>query len=119
MGFRTLAIEKRSSEVWQILGAVQSEFRKYNAVVERLAKQLNTASNSVDTLGQRARAMNRTLKMVEALPEGTSEATLLGFDGEVESFEEEEAQVAQGVVAGVSSDIVVPFGEGEVPTIDP
>jgi hypothetical protein len=108
MGFRTLAIEKRSSEVWQILGAVQTEFRKYNAVVDRLGKQLNTASNSVDTLGQRARAMNRTLKMVEALPEGTSEAALLGFDGDEDSFEEEGAQAAQAVVGGGHSDIVLP-----------
>jgi DNA recombination protein RmuC len=119
MGFRTLAIERRSSEVWQILGAVQSEFRKYNSVVDRLAKQLNTASNSVDTLGQRARAMNRTLKMVEALPEGVSEAALLGFEGDVETFEEEKVEVAQGIVAGVPSDIVLPVDEGEVRPPEP
>ena len=116
MGFRTLAIEKRSSEVWQILGAVQSEFRKYNTVVDRLAKQLNTVSNSVDTLGQRARAMNRTLKMVEALPEGASEAALLGFDGD----EKEEAQpTEEEVVAGISSDIVLPIEEDEVRPLQP
>jgi hypothetical protein len=82
---------------------------------DRLAKQLNTASNSVDTLGQRARAMNRTLKMVEALPEGASEAALLGFDGDVESFEEEGAQAAQRVVGEVHSDIVLPIDQVEVP----
>ena len=82
MGFRTLAIEQRSSEVWHILGAVQTEFRKYNKVVDQLGKQLNAAVNSVDALGRRTRTMNRTLKSVEALPEGTSETGLLGFDGE-------------------------------------
>jgi DNA recombination protein RmuC len=78
MGFRSLAIEKRSSEVWQILGAVQNEYGRYNDVVERLAKQLTSAVNSVDSLGQRTRVMARTLKNVEALPN----PALLGLDSE-------------------------------------
>jgi DNA recombination protein RmuC len=77
MGFRTLAISKRSSEVWQILGAVSSEFGKYNGVVDSLSKQLNTAANSVKNLGIRTRAMNRKLRDVEKLPEETA-AILLG-----------------------------------------
>ncbi len=55
MGFRSLAIEKRSSEVWQILGAVKNEFGKYNEVVDRLSKQLTTAARSVESLGKRTR----------------------------------------------------------------
>jgi DNA recombination protein RmuC len=92
MGFRSIAIEKRSSEVWQILSAVQNEFGKYNAVVERLGKQLSTAATSVETLGKRTRAMTRRLKTVEALPEGASGPALLGFDdAELDSGDEEAA----------------------------
>ena len=82
MGFRSLAIERRSGEVWQVLGAVQNEFAKYNAVVDKLANQLSTAANSVESLGKRTRAMSRKLRGVESLPDGTPTATLLGFDGE-------------------------------------
>jgi DNA recombination protein RmuC len=82
MGFRSLAIERRSSEVWQILGAVQNEFGKYNTVVEKLANQLTTAVNSVEKLGQRTRVMNSKLKSVEALPNGVSGPALLGLDSE-------------------------------------
>lgn len=68
MGFRSLAIEKRSSEVWKILGAVRNEFGKYNDVVDRLARQLDTAAKSVESLGIRTRAMDRKLRDVEVLP---------------------------------------------------
>ena len=73
MGFRSLAIEKRSSEVWQILGAVRGEFGKYNEVVDKLSKQLSTAAKSVENLGMRTRAMNRKLRDVEKLPDATAE----------------------------------------------
>jgi DNA recombination protein RmuC len=97
MGFRTLAIEKRSSEVWQVLGAVQTEFGKYNAVVDKLAKQLDTAATSVENLGRRTRAMNRTLKNVEILPDGVDAAMLLGLDAaEVEVDEETPAALDAG-----------------------
>jgi DNA recombination protein RmuC len=79
MGFRSLAIEKRSSEVWQILGAVRTEFDKYNTVVERLGKQLGSAANSVEALGTRTRAMSRTLRKVETLP-APEAAALLGLE---------------------------------------
>jgi DNA recombination protein RmuC len=79
MGFRSLAIEKRSSEVWTVLSAVQSEFDKYNSVVLKLGKQLHTAATSVDNLGRRARAMNRTLKSVDKLPEGLDGQSILGL----------------------------------------
>jgi DNA recombination protein RmuC len=76
MGFRTLAIEKRSSEVWQILGAVSSEFGKYNKVVDGLSRQLNTAAKSVESLSIRTRAMNRKLRDVEKVPDETAEILL-------------------------------------------
>ena len=68
MGFRTLAIEKRSSEVWEILGAVKSEFGKFGGVMDKLKKQLNTAARTVDETGVRTRAMERKLRTVEELP---------------------------------------------------
>src|SRR5262249_3204117 len=76
MGVRSLAIEKRSSEVWRILGAVRNEFGKYNDVVDRLAKQLSTAAKSVESLGIRTRAMDRKLRDVEVLTDSASELLL-------------------------------------------
>ena len=68
MGFRTLAIEKRSSEVWQLLGAVKSEFGKFATVLERTQGQLDTVRNSISAAGVRTRAIERQLKGVESLP---------------------------------------------------
>jgi DNA recombination protein RmuC len=67
MGFRSVAIEKRSSEVWQVLGAVRFQFEKYNDVVEGLGRNLGTAANSVKELARRTRVMNGKLKGVETL----------------------------------------------------
>ena len=80
MGFRTLAIEKRSSEVWEILAAVKTEFGKFGGVMDKLRKQLNTASKTVDETGTRTRAMERTLRTVEELPPEES-SELLGLPG--------------------------------------
>ena len=68
MGFRTLALEKRSSEVWQVLGAVKTEFGKFGDVLGKLKVQLQTASNTIDAAETRTRQMNRALRAVEALP---------------------------------------------------
>jgi DNA recombination protein RmuC len=68
MGFRTLAIEQRSSEVWQVLGAVKAEFGKFGDVLDGVKKKLEQASNSIDDAGVRSRAIERKLRGVEALP---------------------------------------------------
>ena len=68
MGFHTLAIEQRSSEVWEVLGAVKTEFGKFGDVLDKLAKQLKTAQNTISETGTRTRAMERKLKSVEELP---------------------------------------------------
>jgi DNA recombination protein RmuC len=68
IGFRTLAIEKRSSEVWKVLAAVKTEFGKFGDVLNRVKKQLDTASNTIDQTGARTRAMERKLREVEELP---------------------------------------------------
>jgi DNA recombination protein RmuC len=68
MGFRTLAIQKRSSEVWEVLGVVKTEFGKYAKTLERIHKKLEEASHSVDEGLTRTRAIDRKLRYVQALP---------------------------------------------------
>lgn len=79
MGFRTLAIEKRSSEVWLLLGAVKTEFGKFGAVLEKTRNQLDTVTKSIDAAGVRTRAIERKLRSVESLDSGQSQQ-LLGDD---------------------------------------
>ncbi len=69
MGFRTLALEKRSSEVWQVLGAVKTEFGKFGDVLARVKSQTESVLKTIDNAETRSRAMNRALKNVEALPD--------------------------------------------------
>jgi len=69
MGFKTLAIQKRSSEVWEILGAVKTEFGKFGGILEKAQKKITEASNDIDTLvGTRTRAIERRLRQVQELP---------------------------------------------------
>lgn len=68
MGFRTLAIEKRSSEVWQILGAIKTEFGKFAEILEKTQKKLQEASNSIENATKKTRTIERKLKKVEELP---------------------------------------------------
>jgi DNA recombination protein RmuC len=68
MGFRTLAIQKRSSEVWQVLGAVKTEFGKFGDVLEKVQKKLNEASNTIDAANVRRRAIEKKLTRVQELP---------------------------------------------------
>lgn len=79
MGFRTLAIEKRSSEVWTILAAVKTEFGKFGEILTKVKKQLDTASNTIDQTSVRTRSMERKLREVEELPAKDS-IKLLGLD---------------------------------------
>ena len=76
MGFRTLAIEQRSSEVWQLLGAVKSEFGKFATVLEKATSQLDTVQNSIKQAGVRTRQIERKLKGVESLPGNESQQML-------------------------------------------
>ncbi len=80
MGFRTLAIEQRSSEVWQLLGAVKAEFGKFAGVLEKAHGQLDTVQNSIKQAGVRTRAIERQLKGVETLP-GADAQRMLGDAG--------------------------------------
>jgi DNA recombination protein RmuC len=76
MGFRTLALEKRSSEVWQVLGAVKTEFGKFGDVLAKVKTQTQTVLNSLENAETRSRAMGRALRSVEALPAEQSEKLL-------------------------------------------
>jgi len=77
MGFRTLAIQKRSSEVWQVLGAVKKEFESFGGMLEKAQKNIQTASNQLDeVMGKRTRAIQRKLKGVEALSETETQLLL-------------------------------------------
>jgi DNA recombination protein RmuC len=84
MGFRTLALEKRSSEVWQVLGAVKTEFSKFGDVLARTRKKLDEASNTISSVETRTRVMGRALKQVEAMPDAQAGLLLPGdaLDGD-------------------------------------
>ena len=86
MGFRTLAIEQRSAEVWAVLGAVKTEFGKFGEALAHTRKKLDEASNSISKAETRTRQLARRLKEVEALPVADSEQLIgmVDFDGEDE-----------------------------------
>jgi DNA recombination protein RmuC len=77
MGFRTLAIEKRSSEVWALLGGVKTEFERFGGVIAETEKKLQEAANKFTAVGVRTRAIQRKLKDVQALPVADSSINLL------------------------------------------
>ena len=76
MGFRTLALERRSSEVWQVLGAVKAEFGKFGDVLAKVKSQTETVLKTLDGAQVRSRAVGRALKQVEALPESQSQVLI-------------------------------------------
>ena len=77
MGFKTLAIQKRSSEVWQVLGAVKKEFENFSGIMEKAQKNIQTGLNQLDdVMGKRTRAIQRKLKGVEALSEAETKSIL-------------------------------------------
>jgi DNA recombination protein RmuC len=81
MGFKSLAIQKRSTEVWKVLGAVKHEFGKFGDVIDKVSKKLDDAQKVIDDeIGVRRRAMARQLRAVETLPEAETTA-LLEYDG--------------------------------------
>ncbi len=86
MGFKTLAIQKHSSEVWQVLGAVKTEFDKFGAVLAKTQERINQANKELDTLiGTRTNVIRQKLRNVQSLPESESKSVLEmpeGFDPE-------------------------------------
>lgn len=91
MGFKTLAIQKRSTEVWQLLGAVKSEFEKFDEILRATQQRLEQANQNLDKLvGIRTRAINRKLRDVEKLEENIS-MQLLG--GDLSDLDEDELNI--------------------------
>ncbi|MBL8350622.1 MAG: DNA recombination protein RmuC [Burkholderiaceae bacterium] len=84
MGFRTLALEQRSAEVWEVLGAVKTEFGKFGDVLARTRKKLDEASRTIDQAETRTRAMARQLRSVESLPEHRVPQLLPGLEAAVD-----------------------------------
>jgi DNA recombination protein RmuC len=91
MGFRTLAIEKRSGEVWQLLGAVKTEFGNFGGILEKTQKKLQEASNVIEQAGVRSRAIEKKLRAVQELPKDDAVA-LLGKQNQLNLENENEEE---------------------------
>lgn len=87
MGFRTLAIERRSSEVWRLLGEVKTEFGKFGGILEKAERQLNTVSKSIGEAGRKTRTITRALRDVESLP--AAEVQSLLQDAALQDFDDD------------------------------
>jgi DNA recombination protein RmuC len=100
MGFRTLALEQRSAEVWEVLGAVKTEFARFGDVLAKTKKKLEEAASTIDAAEVRSRAMARQLKKVEAMPEARSAQLLPGLGGPLA----EGAETAESAESAESAD---------------
>jgi DNA recombination protein RmuC len=95
MGFRTLAIEQRSSEVWKVLGAVKTEFSKFGETLDKVQKKLTEASNTIDVAQRRSRVVAKKLRPAEDMP-AMDAAKLLGLEnGSAGEADEPEAGVTE------------------------
>lgn len=95
MGFRTLAIQKQSSEVWKVLGAVKTEFGKFGDMLDKVKKKLDETGNTIDDAVHRSRQLEKKLKRVEALPAAEASALLTKSESArlgVKSIVEDEAE---------------------------
>ena len=92
-GLRTLAIQKRSAEVWRVLGAVKTEFGKFGEALGAVGKKLQEAQNKLDDVNKRSRALKRSLDTAHELPE--AEAVRLLGDGDGELVPDDELALAQ------------------------
>ena len=89
MGFRSLAVEKRTSEIWDLLGAVRTEFGKFGDVLQKTKEKLDSASKEIDRAGTRSRAIERRLRDVQTLPEAKAQKLLSDIDVSYEENDEE------------------------------
>lgn len=88
LGFRTLAIQKRSDEVWQLLGAVRTHFGKFGDLLDKVDKKLHEASNTIGHATRKTRYIEKRLGRVQALPDGESRELLPELAGEAPSADE-------------------------------
>lgn len=87
MGFRTLAIQKRSSEVWNLLAAVKTEWSKYGEILDKVQKKLGEASNTIEDAARRSRAIGRKLRDVQELPSNEVQSVLMLGSAEIDDAE--------------------------------
>lgn len=80
MGFRTLAIEKRTSEVWELLGAIKNEFSTFGTILEKTKKKMNEATNVIEQAGKKSRAIERKLRNVQQLPDNGDNTKKILFE---------------------------------------
>jgi DNA recombination protein RmuC len=97
MGFKTLAIQQRSGEVWKVLGAIKTEFGKFGGMLEKAQKNLHTATNQLDELvGKRTKAIQRRLRDVETLPQGETALYLPDInDADIDNDEEQADETSE------------------------
>jgi DNA recombination protein RmuC len=98
MGFQTLVIEKRAAEVWRVLGAIKTEFGKFGDVLDKVKRQLSTATRTIEETGVRSRAMEKKLRLVEQVPdaEATKILALPSTYEEMETYEKGTDEVTVG-----------------------
>jgi len=94
MGFQTLAIEQRAAEVWRVLRAIKTEFGKFGEVLDKVNRQLNTASRTIEDTGVRSRAIERKLRSVEQMPEAEA-SKILALPSAGEAMEAEDAAIEE------------------------
>jgi DNA recombination protein RmuC len=91
MGFRTLALERRSAEVWEVLGAVKTEFARFGGFLAKATAQTETVLRTLGEAGTRTRQMNRVLKDVEALPDAKAQLLLPGLESNAIADEDDDS----------------------------
>jgi DNA recombination protein RmuC len=102
MGFQTLAVEQRAAEVWQVLAAVKTEFGKFGGVLDKVNRQLHSASKTIEEAGMRTRVMERRLRAVEQMDPMES-ATILALPvAEDQSEEMDESERMQRELPGAA-----------------
>ena len=94
LGFRTLAIEKRSTEVWRVLGAVKTEFGKFGEILARTKEKLDQVGRTLDDAGRKSTTIAKKLRDVEALPEAEADRLLTGENGGIIELEPESGSPA-------------------------
>lgn len=92
MGFRTLAIEQRSSEVWKLLGAVKTEFGRFGDLLDKTHKKLLEASNTIESASKKSRTIEKKLKKVQELP-ASDAADMIDFEGDIEEEPDDQERV--------------------------
>jgi DNA recombination protein RmuC len=106
--YRSMAVAQRSGDVWNILRAVRTEFKRYNDTVGKVARQLNTAAGSVAELGKRTDIMDRALRNVETMPDNGSAAKLLGLEEKISDGDGETGLMTTTFVPESVAPIIVP-----------